>query len=127
MTITALQETIVKIREQLNSLTADSLDSRALSAMRKELFENFKITSFTNSQERQEKWTSLQLLLDALKEKQAIQGKEDEKFAEEAEAKIAAVKLALGDDMNAQVFGKEDIELLKKQIAETGEFIRQSN
>jgi hypothetical protein len=127
MTITELQDTIVKIQEQLSSATADSLDSRALSAMRKELFENFKITSFTNNQERQEKWSSLQLLLDALKEKQAIQDKEDEKFAEEAEAKIAAVKEALGDDTNSKVFSKEDIELLKKQIAETGEFIRQSN
>ena len=67
MTITELQDTIVKIREQLNSTAADLLDSRMLSAMRKELFENFKLTSFTNSQERQEHWTNLQLLLDSLK------------------------------------------------------------
>ncbi len=127
MTITELQGTITKIQEQLNSATADSLDSRALSAMRKELFENFKITGFTNNQERQEKWTSLQLLLDALKEKQAIQDKEDEKFAVEAETKIAAVKTALGDETNTRPLSKEDIEALKKQIAETGEFIRQSN
>ncbi len=127
MTIIELQETIVKIQDQLYSTTADSLDSRTLSAMRKELFENFKLTSFTNSQERQEKWASLQLLLDALKEKQAIQDKEDEKFAEEAEAKIATVKEALRNETNSREFTKEEIEMLKKQIAETGEFIRKSN
>ena len=127
MTITELQDTIVKIREQLNSTSADSLDSRALSAMRKELFENFKLTSFSNSQERQDKWTNLQLLLDSLKEKQAILDKENEKFAEAAEAKIAVIKEALGDESNSKEFTKEEIETLKKQIAETGEFIRQSN
>lgn len=127
MTITELQDTITKIQQHLNSASADSLDSRALSTMRKELFENFKITSFTNSQERQEKWCSLQLLLDALKEKQAIQDKKDEKFAEEAEAKIAAVKEVLDNETGGKVFSKEDIEAFKKQIAETGEFIRQSN
>jgi chromosome segregation ATPase len=127
MTITELQGTIIKIQEQLNSPSIDSLDSRALSAMRKALFENFKITSFTNNQERQEKWTSLQLLLDTLKEKQAIQDKEDEKFAAEAETKITAVKTALGDETNTRPLSKEEIEALKKQFAETGEFIRQSN
>jgi hypothetical protein len=127
MTLTELQNTIVKIQQQLSSASADSLDSRTLSAMRRELFENFKITSFTSNQERQEKWTSLQLLLDALKEKQAIQDKEDEKFAGEAEAKIAAVKQALGDDTNSKEFTREEIEILKKQITETGDFIRQSN
>lgn len=127
MTITELQDTIVKTETQLNGSSAVSLDSRALSTMRKELFENFKLTSFTNSQERQEKWTSLQLLLDALKEKQAILDKENEKFAVEAEAKINAVKEALGVGINNREFTKEEIEVLKKQIAETGEFIRQSN
>ncbi|MBK8787813.1 MAG: hypothetical protein IPN43_15290 [Chitinophagaceae bacterium] len=127
MTITELQDTIVKIREQLNSTAADLLDSRTLSAMRKELFENFKLTSFTNSQERQEHWTNLQLLLDSLKEKQSLQDKKDENFAAEAEARIAAVKVALGDDTNSRAFTKEEIETLKKQLAETGEFIRQSN
>jgi hypothetical protein len=127
MTITELQDTIEKIQVQLNAGNIASLDSRALSTMRKELFENFKLTSFSNSQERQEKWTSLQLLLDSLKEKQAVLDKESEKFAEEAEAKIAAVKDLIGDETNAKVFTKEDIEALKKQVSETGEFIRQSN
>ncbi len=127
MTLTELQDTIVKIQDQLNGTTTDSLDSRTLSAMRKELFENFKITSFANSQERQEKWTSLQLLLDALKAKQAILDKENEKFAEEAEAKINAIKELVGDETNNKTFNKEDIEALKKQMTETGEFIRQSN
>lgn len=126
MTITELQDTIVKIEAQLNSNAAVSLDSRAISTMRKELLENFKLTGFSNSQERQEKWTSLQLLLDSLKEKQVILDKENEKFAAEAEAKIAAVKEALGDETNS-VLTKENIEVLKKQIAETGEFIRQGN
>jgi len=113
------------VQEQLNSGNVASLDSRALSNMRKELFENFKLTSFANSQERQEKWTSLQLLLDSLKERQAVLDKENEKFAEEAEAKIAAIKKVLGDD--TKVYSKEELEALKKQISETGEFIRQSN
>ncbi len=65
--------------------------------------------------------------IDALKEKQVIQDKKDERFAEEAEAKIAAVKEVLDDETSGKVFSKEDIEAFKKQIAETGEFIRQSN
>lgn len=127
MTITELQETIEKVQGQLIAGNIASLDSRALSTMRKELFENFKLTSFANSQERQEKWTSLQLLLDSLKERQAILDKENEKFAEEAEAKIAAIKELICDETSGKVFTKEDIEAIKKQIAETGEFIRQSN
>ncbi|MFZ1306265.1 MAG: hypothetical protein WAR80_10510 [Ferruginibacter sp.] len=126
MTISELQDTIVKMEARLKGSDAVSLDSRALSAMRKELIENFKLTGFTNSQERQEKWTGLQVLLDALKEKQVILDKENEIFAAEAEAKIAAVKEALDDETNSG-FTKETIDVLKKQIAETGEFIRQSN
>ncbi|MFZ1452112.1 MAG: hypothetical protein WAT20_05375, partial [Ferruginibacter sp.] len=126
MTISELQDTIIKMEARLKGSDAVSLDSRALSAMRKELIENFKLTGFTNSQERQENWTGLQVLLDALKEKQVILDKENEIFAAEAEAKIAAVKEALDDETNSG-FTKETIDVLKKQIAETGEFIRQSN
>ena len=126
MTITELRDTIVKIEALLNSSAAVSFDSRAISTMRKELVENFKLTGFSNSQERQEQWTSLQLLLDSLKEKQVILDAENEKFAEEAEARIAAVKEALENETNTALT-KENIEVLKKQIAETGEFIRQSN
>ena len=82
MTITALKETIEKIEGQFKN--ADALDSRAISNMRKELFENFKLTSFTNSQERQENWNQLQLLMDALKDKQVLLDRESEKFAAEA-------------------------------------------
>jgi hypothetical protein len=125
MTITELKETIGKIEEQFKN--ADALDSRAVSNMRKELFENFKLTSFANSQERQEHWTQLQLLLDALKDKQVLLDKESEKFATEAEAQIDKVKEALGDEANAAALNKEAIEVLKKQVSETAEFIRQSN
>lgn len=127
MTITELKETIEKIQVQLKDNIAAPLDSRAVSAMRKELFENFKLTSFTNSQERQENWNQLQLLLDALKEKQAVLDKESEKFAAEAEAQINKIKEALGDEINPVVLSKEEIESLKKQASETAEFIRQSN
>jgi len=127
MTTTELQDSIAKIQEQLHADKVASLDSRTLSTMRKELFENFKLTSFTNSQERQEKWASLQLLLDVLKEKQTILDKESEKFAEEAEAKIDAIRELVGDDINDKVLTREDVETIKKQISETGEFIRQSN
>ncbi|MFM6926671.1 MAG: hypothetical protein ACKOU7_14280 [Ferruginibacter sp.] len=127
MTITELKETIVKIQVQLKDNVADSLDSRAVSAMRKELFENFKLTGFANSQERQENWNQLQLLLDALKERQAVLDKESEKFAAEAEAQIDQVKEALGDETNPVLLSKEEIEVLKKQVSETAEFIRKSN
>ena len=123
MTITELKETIEKIEGQFKD--ADALDSRAVSSMRKELFENFKLTSFANSQERQEHWTQLQLLLDALKDKQILLDKGSEKFAAEAEAQINKVKEALGDETNAM--SKKEIETLKKQVLETAEFIRQSN
>jgi len=127
MTITELKETIEKIQVQLKDSAADTLDSRAVSGMRKELFEHFKLTSFTNSQERQENWNQLQLLLDTLKERQALLDKQSEKFALEAEAQIDKIKEALGDDINPVVLGKEEIESLKKQASETAEFIRQSN
>ena len=110
MTITELKETIEKIEGQFKD--ADALDSRAVSSMRKELFENFKLTSFANSQERQEHWTQLQLLLDALKDKQILLDKGSEKFAAEAEAQINKVKEALGDETNAM--SKKEIETLKK-------------
>lgn len=125
MTITELKETITRIEEQFKD--AEALDSRAVSNMRKELFENFKLTSFTNSQERQEHWTQLQLLLDALKDKQVLLDKESEKFAAEAEDRIDQVKDALGDDASVAALSKEAIEVLKKQVSETAEFIRQSN
>lgn len=127
MTITELQSTIEKIQVQLNAGDAATLDSRALSGMRKELFENFKITSFATSQERQEKWTSLQLLLDTLKERQAVLDKESEVFAKEAEAKIASVGEMITGEASDKAFTKEELETIKKQVAETGEFIRQSN
>jgi hypothetical protein len=127
MTITELQNTIEKIQEQLSAGNVASLDSRALSIMRKELFENFKLTSFANSQERQEKWASLQLLLDSLKERQTVLDKQNEEFAKDAEAKIDAIKETLGDGTVEKTFSKEELETLKKQISETGEFIRQSN
>lgn len=123
MTITELKETIEKIEGQFKN--ADVLNSRAVSNMRKELFENFKLTSFTNSQERQENWNQLQLLLDALKDKQVLLDKESEKFAAEAEAQIDKIKEILGDEATA--FTKEEIEVIKKQVSETAEFIRQSN
>ncbi|MBL7700672.1 MAG: hypothetical protein JNM14_00360 [Ferruginibacter sp.] len=126
MTVTELQDTIEKIEGQLNAGAA-ALDSRTISGMRKELFENFKITSFANSQERQEKWTSLQHLLDTLKERQAVLDKESEVFAKEAEAKIAAVGELIAGETSDKTFTKEEIEAIKKQVAETGEFIRQSN
>jgi len=127
MTITELKKTIERIQVQLKNDAADALDSRAVSAMRKELFENFKLTGFANSQERQENWNQLQLLLDALKERQAVLDKESEKFALEAEAQIDRIKEALGDDSNPVILGKEEIDTLKKQVSETAEFIRQSN
>ena len=127
MTITELKATIEKIQLQLKHNAAEALDSRTVSAMRKELFENFKLTSFANSQERQENWNQLQLLLDALKEKQSVLDKESEKFAAEAEAQIDKIKEILGDETAPAVLNKEDIELLKKQVSETAEFIRQSN
>lgn len=127
MTVTELQNTIEKIQEQLDTGNINTLDARTLSAMRKELFENFKVTSFANSQERQEKWTSLQQLLDTLKERQVVLDKESETFATGAEAKIAAIKELIGGDVNEKTFTKEELEAIKKQIAETGEFIRQSN
>lgn len=127
MTITELKETIEKIQVQLKDNAADTLDSRAVSAMRKELFEHFKLTGFANSQERQENWNQLQLLLDALKEKQAVLDKESEIFAAEAEAQIDKIKAALGDEAAPTLVSKEEIEALKKQVSETAEFIRQSN
>jgi len=127
MTITELKKTIERIQVQLKNDAADALDSRAVSAMRKELFENFKLTGFANSQERQENWNQLQLLLDALKERQAVLDKESEKFALEAEAQIDRIKEALGNDSNPVILGKEEIDTLKKQVSETAEFIRQSN
>lgn len=127
MTITELKETIEKIQVQLKDSNAQSLDSRAVSAMRKELFENFKLTGFANSQERQENWNLLQLLLDALKERQAVLDKESEKFAAEAEAQIDKIKEALGDEATPFELSKEAIDLLKKQVSETAEFIRQNN
>jgi hypothetical protein len=123
MTITELKETIEKIEGQFKK--ADALDSRAVSNMRKELFENFKLTSFTNSQERQEHWNQLQLLLDALKDKQLLLDKENEKFAVQSEAQIDKLKEVLGDE--APVSTKEEIEIIKKQVSQTAEFIRQSN
>lgn len=126
MTITDLKETIEKVQVQFQA-NAEILDSRTVAAMRRELFENFKLTSFTNSQERQESWNQLQLLLDALKEKQAILDKASEQFAAEAEAMIDKVKDALEDENNTAAFTKEGIEAIKKQVSETAEFIRQSN
>ena len=123
MTITELKQTIEKIEEQFKN--GEALDSRAVSHMRKELFENFKLTSFTNNQERQENWNQLQLLLDALKDKQVLLDKESEKFAAEAEAQIDKIKEVLSDDTTA--FTKEEIEVIKKQVSLTTEFIRQSN
>lgn len=127
MTLTELKETIEKIQVQLKDDAAGTLDSRAVSAMRKELFENFKLTGFANSQERQENWNQLQLLLDALKARQSVLDKESEKFAAEAEAQIDKVKEALGDEANPVLLSKEEIEVLKKQVSDTAEFIRQSN
>lgn len=126
MTITDLKETIEKVQVQLQA-NAELLDSRTVSAMRRELFENFKLTGFANSQERQESWNQLQLLLDALKEKQAILDKASEQFAAEAEAMINKVKDALEDEKDTGAYTKEVIESIKKQVAETAEFIRQSN
>ncbi len=123
MTITALKETIEKIEGQFKN--ADALDSRAISNMRKELFENFKLTSFTNSQERQENWNQLQLLMDALKDKQVLLDRESEKFAAEAETQIDKIKEVLGAEGTAST--KEEIEEIKKQASQTAEFIRQSN
>jgi len=125
MTITDLKETIDKIQIQLKDSNAATLDWRAVSAMRIELFEHFKLTSFANSQVRQENWNQLQLLVDELKEKQVLLDKESEIFAAEAEAQIDKVKDALGEETNA--ISKEEIETLKKQVSETAEFIRQSN
>ncbi len=125
MTITELKETIGKIEVQFKNTT--TLDARSISAMRKELFENFKQTSFTSNQERQEHWNQLQLLLDALKDRQTILDKESEKFAVEAEAQIDKITAALEGEINSSLVTKEEIEPFKKQVAETAEFIRQPN
>jgi hypothetical protein len=125
MTLTELKNTMAKTEALLKDTAAP--DSKMLAAMRKELFENFKITGFTNSQERQENWGALQILLDALKEKQGLLDKENERFAAEATAKIAAVKAALGEDRETRSFSKEELDTLKKLLTETGDFIRQPN
>jgi chromosome segregation ATPase len=125
MTIIELKEIITKIEKQLKDV--ESFDSRTVSNMRNDLFENFKLASFANSQERQENWNQLQVLLDALKERQAVLDKRNEKFATEAEALIDKLKEALGDATSPIVFGKDEIETLKKQVGETAEFISQSN
>lgn len=125
MTIKDLKESIENTAAKLKDYAIP--DAKTLSALRKELFEKFKLTSFTNSQERQENWAILQLLLDAIKEKQAKLDIENEKFAREAESNIAAVKEALGEDPEKRSFTKEELEILKKQLSETGEFIRQPN
>lgn len=123
MTITELKNTMVKTEALLKDTAA--LDSKMLTGMRKELFENFKLTGFTNSQERQENWGALQTLLDALKEKQALLDKENDRFAAEATEKIAAVKEALGENRETRSFSREELDTLKKQLSETGDFIRQ--
>lgn len=125
MTITELKETLFKTEALLNGIPA--IDSKTLSALRKELFENFKITGFANNQERQEYWGSLQMVLDAIKEKQSLLEKANEHFAAEAETKIAAVKEALGENPETRLYTKEELEILKKQISETGDFIRLPN
>lgn len=127
MTTTDLTGTIERMQILLQAGNIETLDSRAVSNLRKELFENFKLTSFANSQERQQYWNQLQLLLDTLKERQTALDKESEKFATEAEKLIDKVKDALGDGTDGAVLTKEAIESLKKQVSETAGFIRQSN